>query len=127
MDEYEKNKMQIKRPDINPCNGIIKIIAVITLMCIMYITLYYFKISLMYGLVINLFVIAFYMKKTIIWLILLYQKYAPERIRASCVFTPTCSNYMILVINKYGLFKGLIKGIKRLFRCHYPNGGIDNP
>ena len=68
-----------------------------------------------------------FLKKTLIFLILLYQKYAPEFVRASCVFEPCCSEYMKLSIEKYGTIKGLFKGIKRLFRCHYPNGGIDVP
>jgi putative membrane protein insertion efficiency factor len=66
-------------------------------------------------------------KKNIINLILLYQKYAPEKIRMSCLFEPTCSEYMILAIKKYGIIKGIYKGIKRLLRCHSPNGGIDYP
>lgn len=66
-------------------------------------------------------------KKTIVDAILIYQQYAPERIRAACVFTPTCSNYMLLSISKYGTVKGVIKGINRLLRCHYPNGGEDYP
>lgn len=47
--------------------------------------------------------------------------------RDSCRFIPTCSTYMIMAINKYGLIIGIIKGIKRLIRCKPPNGGIDYP
>ena len=60
-------------------------------------------------------------------LILLYQKLAPEKIRRSCLFEPSCSEYMLLAIDKYGTFKGVLKGIKRLLRCHHPNGGVDYP
>lgn len=35
-----------------------------------------------------------------------------------CRFTPTCSEYMKIAIEKYGTFKGLKLGIKRLLRCH---------
>lgn len=35
-----------------------------------------------------------------------------------CVFYPTCSDYMIEAIKKYGVFKGFLLGIKRIFRCH---------
>ena len=59
--------------------------------------------------------------------VLLYQKHAPEKIRRACLFTPSCSEYMLLAINKYGVIKGLIKGIDRLSRCHHPNGGTDYP
>jgi len=67
------------------------------------------------------------MKKGILFLILLYQKIAPKELRDSCRFEPTCSNYMIIAIEKYGCIKGCFLGIKRLLRCHYPNGGYDYP
>ncbi|MBR0277413.1 MAG: membrane protein insertion efficiency factor YidD [Clostridia bacterium] len=65
-------------------------------------------------------------KKIITWLIHCYQHYAPDRVRLKCVFEPSCSEYMLLAVNKYGFFKGLFKGIKRLLRCH-PPGGVDYP
>jgi putative membrane protein insertion efficiency factor len=67
------------------------------------------------------------LKDILIWMVKIYQKYAPVELRLSCVFTPSCSEYMILAIEKHGAIKGLFRGLKRLFRCHYPNGGIDNP
>lgn len=35
----------------------------------------------------------------------------------SCIFYPSCSNYMILAVGKFGIFKGFFIGMKRLFRC----------
>jgi putative membrane protein insertion efficiency factor len=67
------------------------------------------------------------MKKLLIRLIKLYQKKAPERLRQACLFQPSCSNYMILAIEKYGVVVGIGKGIKRLLRCRPPNGGEDYP
>ncbi len=66
-------------------------------------------------------------KHIIIFCIHLYQRYASEEIRLRCVFTPSCSEYMILAIQKYGVIKGVRKGIDRLHRCHEPNGGEDYP
>ena len=66
-------------------------------------------------------------KRALIWMVHVYQHYASERIRRKCVFEPSCSEYMIMSLNKYGLFKGLFKGVHRLFRCHPPNGGKDLP
>ncbi|MBX7059750.1 MAG: membrane protein insertion efficiency factor YidD [Leptospirales bacterium] len=66
-------------------------------------------------------------QKVLCTLIELYQKIAPIRIRQSCRFEPTCSNYMIMAIHKYGSIKGISLGINRLFRCRYPNGGQDCP
>ena len=59
--------------------------------------------------------------------IFLYQRYAPEKMRRSCLFVPSCSEYMLLAIEKYGVVIGVCKGIGRLLRCHQPNGGEDYP
>lgn len=71
--------------------------------------------------------VSFIIKKALIWLVHLYQHYAPDRVRLKCVFEPSCSEYMILSIEKYGVIKGVFKGLKRLLRCHPPNGGRDDP
>lgn len=71
--------------------------------------------------------ILFNLQRIMIFCVLLYQKYAPESMRASCLYTPSCSEYMILAIKKYGCIKGFTKGVKRVRRCHTPNGGIDYP
>lgn len=68
-----------------------------------------------------------FFKRFIIWGILVYQKFAPSKIRLLCCFEPSCSEYMKISIQKYGVFYGVYKGIKRLLRCHYPNGGTDYP
>ena len=57
------------------------------------------------------------MKTILISLIKLYQK-MPISSHLSCSFTPTCSNYGIEAIEKYGSFKGNILTIKRLIRCN---------
>lgn len=41
---------------------------------------------------------------------------------AACRYTPTCSQYAIEAIKKWGPFKGLLLAVKRLLRCH-PWGG----
>lgn len=78
--------------------------------------------------IIFLFVTMFiFAKHIIIFLIRLYQRYMPYDIRCNCLFVPNCSEYMILAIEKYGVCKGVRKGINRLLRCHEPNGGVDYP
>lgn len=67
------------------------------------------------------------LKRALIWLVHLYQNKASDKTRLKCVFEPSCSEYMILSIKKYGSLLGVIKGIHRLFRCHPPNGGLDLP
>jgi putative component of membrane protein insertase Oxa1/YidC/SpoIIIJ protein YidD len=67
-------------------------------------------------------------KKAVIGSVRLYQRYAPERIRRKCIFKPTCSEYMILALEKYGLIKGLYKGCYRMFfRCKGFFYSIDYP
>ena len=52
----------------------------------------------------------------------LYQMLLSPLIGPSCRFTPTCSNYAINAINKYGPIKGFWLSIKRISKCH-PWGG----
>lgn len=43
-----------------------------------------------------------------------------------CRFTPTCSDYAIKAIEKYGIFKGGIKAFYRVVRCNpFNKGGYD--
>ena len=65
--------------------------------------------------------------QALIWCVHLYQNKASDATRLKCVFEPSCSEYMILAVNKYGFFRGVYKGIRRLQRCHPPNGGKDYP
>ncbi|WOD28737.1 membrane protein insertion efficiency factor YidD [Alloalcanivorax xenomutans] len=62
-----------------------------------------------------------------ILLVRLYQRLASKRLRGSCRFTPTCSEYAILVLKKYGFFKGWKLTVSRLVRCKPPYGGEDWP
>lgn len=66
-------------------------------------------------------------KRMFICAIRIYQRYAPDSLRNKCRFEPSCSEYMILAIEKYGLIKGLQKGICRLKRCNIDGGGFDFP
>jgi putative membrane protein insertion efficiency factor len=44
----------------------------------------------------------------------------------SCRFTPSCSNYTLEAIERYGLMKGSWMGLKRIFRCNpFHPGGHD--
>ena len=43
-----------------------------------------------------------------------------------CRYHPSCSQYMIDAVNKYGPIRGGWRGIKRICRCHpWARGGID--
>ncbi len=51
-----------------------------------------------------------------------YQKCISPLTPPSCRFVPTCSQYAIEAIKKYGPIKGAFLAIKRILRCH-PWGG----
>jgi putative membrane protein insertion efficiency factor len=55
-------------------------------------------------------------------LIKLYQLLISPLFPSSCRYTPTCSNYTLEALKKYGLLKGGWLGLKRILRCH-PWGG----
>lgn len=45
-----------------------------------------------------------------------------------CPFEPSCSDYFVLAVHKYGPLRGACKGIGRLCRCHpFNHGGYDPP
>lgn len=67
------------------------------------------------------------LKSFLIGCVLMYKAYAPLSLRDKCRFEPTCSTYMMLAIQKYGIIIGVAKGLNRLWRCKPPNGGIDYP
>ena len=56
--------------------------------------------------------------KIIILLILIYQNTFSLIFPSTCRFTPSCSNYMSLSVKKYGPLRGVIMGLKRIFKCH---------
>jgi len=65
-------------------------------------------------------------KKIIKGLILLYQNFVSPWLPSVCRFYPTCSQYTIEAIDKYGARKGLFLGIKRISKCHpFHPGGYD--
>ncbi|MBO5414085.1 MAG: membrane protein insertion efficiency factor YidD [Bacilli bacterium] len=57
------------------------------------------------------------MKKILIKMIRLYQK-IPGEFHNNCNFTPTCSNYAIEAIERFGSIKGSYLAFKRILRCN---------
>lgn len=51
-----------------------------------------------------------------------YQRYISPMLPPACRFTPTCSQYAVEALLKYGPIKGLYLAIRRILRCH-PWGG----
>lgn len=66
------------------------------------------------------------MKLLLTGIIRIYQLTISSMFAGSCRFHPSCSQYAIDAINKYGAARGAVRSIKRLFRCHPLNpGGVD--
>ena len=105
------------------------------LSCVILVTIWVSFVLLLLNTEINIFILLavaipltyFILRYFLIGLVLMYKAFAPLSTRDRCRFEPTCSTYMILAIKKYGVFRGVIKGIKRILRCKPPNGGIDYP
>ncbi len=59
-------------------------------------------------------------------LIRFYQRFISPLTPPSCIYHPTCSNYAVQAINKYGALRGGWMAIRRILRCHpWAQGGHD--
>jgi putative membrane protein insertion efficiency factor len=64
----------------------------------------------------------------LIGLVRIYQWTLSPIVGRQCRFTPTCSNYFIEAVRKYGAVRGALRGIWRICRCHpFHPGGHDPP
>lgn len=67
------------------------------------------------------------MKRVLLALIRFYRRQlSPMKSHATCRFIPTCSEYALEAIEKYGAWKGTYLAIRRILRCHpFHPGGYD--
>lgn len=66
------------------------------------------------------------MKKIMLKAIHLYRIYISPMRPPCCIYVPSCSEYAIEAINKYGGLKGGFLAIKRILRCNpLSKGGYD--
>ena len=66
------------------------------------------------------------MKKLLISLINFYRKFISPGRPSCCKYRPTCSQYALDAINKYGAFRGSIMAVYRILRCNpFSKGGYD--
>lgn len=66
------------------------------------------------------------MKAFCLWLIKSYRKFISPLFPPSCRFQPTCSQYAIEAIERFGIWQGGWLAIRRLLRCHpFHPGGYD--
>lgn len=66
------------------------------------------------------------MSELLLKLIRFYRKYLSPVRPPCCRFVPTCSEYAMQAITKYGALKGSWLALRRLLRCHpFHKGGYD--
>ncbi|MBO5640170.1 MAG: membrane protein insertion efficiency factor YidD [Oscillospiraceae bacterium] len=58
------------------------------------------------------------MKQVLLTMIRFYRKYISPTRPPCCRFTPTCSQYALEAVEKYGALKGGWLALKRICRCH---------
>jgi len=66
-------------------------------------------------------------KGLLIGMIKFYRRFiSPYKGNVHCRYIPTCSQYALEAIEKYGSFKGMYLALKRILRCNpFSKGGID--
>ena len=68
------------------------------------------------------------MKRLLLSLIGVYQRYISPAFPGKCRFRPTCSEYAIEAIRKYGALRGGCLALRRILRCHpFYKGDIFDP
>ena len=67
------------------------------------------------------------MQKVVIATLRLYKRFLSPVLPSACRFSPTCSEYMIEAVGKYGVARGVGRGLLRLLRCHPLHAGGFDP
>jgi uncharacterized protein len=56
----------------------------------------------------------------------LYQRVISPALPARCKYHPTCSQYAVSAVRRYGVLRGLVLAAWRLLRCNpWSHGGVD--
>ena len=108
---------------------LLELISIIAVLAAYYV-LNWFDISLSFKslhLVLSLIVFCICFKKICISVVEVYQHYASEEIRRRCSLMPSCSEYALLALKKYNVFKALYKTYIRLTKRCKGNYKIDYP
>ncbi len=72
------------------------------------------------------FVLLYPLYIVVLGLVKVYKYIISPFLPHACRFYPTCSEYFVRAIQEYGIFRGIIMGIGRIFRCNpWSKGGFD--
>lgn len=67
-----------------------------------------------------------WLARPVVWLIRVYQYGISPFLGRSCRFEPSCSEYAVESLERYGIIRGLWLAIRRVGRCHpWHPGGYD--
>jgi len=62
-----------------------------------------------------------------IWMIRAYQRFLSPIFGRRCRYYPTCSEYTLVAVRRFGLVRGLSLGAWRILRCNpFSRGGVDD-
>jgi uncharacterized protein len=62
----------------------------------------------------------------VIGLLRFYKAFISPLLPSACRYQPTCSEYMLEAVGRYGAVRGVWLGLRRLLRCHpFHEGGFD--
>ncbi|HVX67742.1 MAG TPA: membrane protein insertion efficiency factor YidD [Bryobacteraceae bacterium] len=66
------------------------------------------------------------MQSVVVGLLRAYKTFLSPLLPSACRFYPTCSEYMLQAVERYGAARGVWLGTRRLLRCHpFHEGGFD--
>jgi putative membrane protein insertion efficiency factor len=66
------------------------------------------------------------MQELVIAALRLYKQWISPLLPSACRFQPTCSEYMMQSVARYGVLRGVWMGTLRLMKCHpFHSGGFD--
>lgn len=66
------------------------------------------------------------MQTAVTLLLRFYKRCISPFLPSACRFYPTCSEYMLEAVTRYGAARGVWMGLKRLAKCHpFHAGGFD--
>lgn len=66
------------------------------------------------------------MTRSVLWLLRWYKRSVSPLMPPACRYTPTCSEYAALAIERHGLVAGAGMAVRRVLSCHpFARGGYD--
>ncbi|WP_198009682.1 membrane protein insertion efficiency factor YidD [Atopobium sp. oral taxon 810] len=66
------------------------------------------------------------MKRAFLFIIGFYRRFISPLLPDACIYSPTCSEYAMVAIERYGVLKGGWLALRRILRCNpFHKGGFD--